>query len=115
MEFKIHGVDGRERWLRALGRADFDQCGCPVRIGGLVYDDSERKRAEEEMRASEAHLRLVQEAALIGTFVVNPDGSATGSQQFFRTLGLPEATNIISRADRQIGRASSRERVCQYV
>src|SRR3546814_9711351 len=66
MEFKIHGVDGRERWLRALGRADFDQCGCPVRIGGLVYDDSERKRAEEEMRASEAHLRLVQEAALIG-------------------------------------------------
>src|SRR3546814_4838616 len=100
MEFKIHGVDGRERWLRALGRADFDQCGCPVRIGGLVYDDSERKRAEEEMRASEAHLRLVQEAALIGTFVVNPDGSATGSQQFFRNLGLPEDTNIISRDDR---------------
>src|SRR3546814_17204410 len=48
MEFKIHGVDGRERWMRALGRADFAQCGCHVRIGGLVYDDSERKRAEEE-------------------------------------------------------------------
>src|SRR3546814_6220771 len=51
------------------------------------------------MRASEAHLRLVQEAALIGTLVVNPDGSATGSQQFFRNLGLPEDTTIISRAD----------------
>src|SRR3546814_372184 len=116
MEFKIHGVDGRERWLRALGRADFDQCGCPVRIGGLVYDDSERKRAEEEMRASEAHLRLVQEAALIGTFVVNPDGSATGSQQFFRNLGLPEDTNIISRADRlAILHQEDRERVVQKI
>src|SRR3546814_6805248 len=68
------------------------------------------------MRASEAHLRLVQEAALIGTFVVNPDGSATGSQQFFRNLGLPEDTNIISRADRlAILHPEDRERVVQKI
>src|SRR3546814_16373332 len=97
MEFKIHGVDGRERWLRALGRADFDQCGCPVRIGGLVYDDSERTRAAEEMRASEAQLRLVQEATLIGTFVVHPARSASGSRKSFRKLGSPKEQNIITR------------------
>src|SRR3546814_1258486 len=68
------------------------------------------------MRASEAHLRLVQAAALIGTFVVNPDGRATGSQQFFRNLGLPEDTHIISRADRlSFLHSEARERVVQKI
>src|SRR3546814_14840706 len=51
MDFQIHGVDGRERWLRYLGRADFDHSRCPARLGGRVYSESERHRDGEEIES----------------------------------------------------------------
>jgi len=99
-EFKIRRVDGEERWLRIHGRTIFDSEGRPERTVGLVYDDSERKQAELELKQREGRLRLIQEAARIGTFDTVLDGPTTGSAQFFRNLGFPEGTKSIEKADR---------------
>ena len=42
---------GAERWMEARGRAFFDKAGRAVRLVGTVLDVTERKRAEQEVRA----------------------------------------------------------------
>jgi len=112
VECKIHRTDGASRWLRIVGRGVLDDAGKPVRIVGLVYDDTERKRAEDDLREGEARLRLVQEAASIGTFHADPDGRTVGSKEYFRNLGLPEDTAFIDDATRfAIIHPDDRERV----
>jgi PAS domain S-box-containing protein len=44
--------DGREIWLEATARAEFDAAGRVVEITGLNRDVTERKRAEAELAAS---------------------------------------------------------------
>ncbi|MBN8897942.1 MAG: PAS domain S-box protein, partial [Rhodospirillales bacterium] len=66
----------------------------PFKDGVTVYwrDISERRRAEETLRASEAHLRLAQEAAGIGTWDWDLEtGRIVWSSQMFVLMGRPEA------------------------
>ncbi|MBS1239425.1 MAG: hypothetical protein H6R45_131 [Proteobacteria bacterium] len=60
-EFKVRRADGEERWLRIHGRAILDEAGNPLKIVGLIYDDSARKRADEELRHSELRVRWIAE------------------------------------------------------
>jgi len=99
-EFKIRCADDEERWLRIHGRAVLDDEGKPLKLVGLVFDDSSRKRAEEVLRQSEEHLRVTQEAVQIGTFVTDIDGTTVGSAQFYRNLGLPADTTVLDRHTR---------------
>lgn len=76
--------------------------GAPVSIIVVANDISDRRAAEAERKQAaalllerEAQLRLVQEAALIGTFTSTPEGRSICSQQFYRNLGLPEDTPFI--------------------
>ena len=100
-EFRRVNAAGEHRWLRIHGRAVLGEDGNTRKIVGLVYDDTERKRAEESLRESEAQLRLIQEAAKIGTFITRADGVTAGSRQYYRNLGLPEDTQWLDDATRR--------------
>ena len=64
-EYRTVGLrdGGALRWVRATGRASFNEAGQAVRFIGTVQDITARKLAEEALRESEEHYRLLFEAA----------------------------------------------------
>lgn len=64
IEYRIRRADnGEERWLQSHGsRIDYED-GRPSRLVGISFDGTYRKRAEEELRESEARFRTIFEQA----------------------------------------------------
>jgi len=63
MEFRVLRPDGGERVMQSNGEFEFDAQGRPVRCIGIHQDITERKQAEEKMRAVQSELeRLLAEA-----------------------------------------------------
>jgi PAS domain S-box-containing protein len=54
VEYRTVAPDGRQRWVRAIGRTFYSESGKPVRFDGITLDVTKRKQAEEALRASEA-------------------------------------------------------------
>ena len=59
-EFRLRGADGSYVWVRGRGQAVWDQNGKPIRFVGSIIEISDRKQAEEQMRA------LAQQDSLTG-------------------------------------------------
>ncbi len=49
-EYRVGGPDGPVRWIAARGRADLRGEGHPRRMRGVVFDVTERERADAELR-----------------------------------------------------------------
>ncbi len=49
-EFRIVREDGEIRWLATSGRIYRDQAGQPVRVAGVNFDMTNRRRAEEQLQ-----------------------------------------------------------------
>jgi hypothetical protein len=55
-DFRIVTADGKTRWLAVRGRIYRDESGRVVRISGVNYDISDRKKAEETARLMQLQL-----------------------------------------------------------
>ena len=78
----------------------FDITGKLVAISGIVRDVTERIKAEEELRESEARLRQFYESDMIGVYYFNLDGSITdANDKFLEIVGY-------TREDLQAGKVS---------
>jgi two-component system, cell cycle sensor histidine kinase and response regulator CckA len=72
-DFRLRRADGSPIWVSISCMAMCDDTGAPVGLLGLFSDITERKRAEAELRESEARFRNMADTAPVMIWVTGPD------------------------------------------
>jgi PAS domain S-box-containing protein len=95
LEARLRRFDGEYRWFLFQAEPLRDEAGNIVKWYGSSTDIEDRKRAEEELRRSEAKLAEAQRVSQTGSFVWNVStGERFGSKEFFRILGFDEPRSV---------------------
>jgi two-component system NtrC family sensor kinase len=99
-ELRIDPAQGPRRWIEANGEVFRDEAGKPVRMAGTVANVTERKRAEEELRAVQRELALASRIVAMGTLAAgvaheinNPLAAVLADQE----LALSSAQEVLRR------------------
>ena len=74
-EYRIIRPDGSLRWLLQAAVVERDDAGAPGRMLGICQDITDRKRIEDEIRASAAYNRSLIDASLNPMFTIGQDGA----------------------------------------
>src|ERR1700733_5483457 len=95
LEARLRRFNGEYRWFLFQAEPLRDEAGNIVKWYGSSTDIEDRKRAEEELRRSEAKLAEAQRVSQTGSFVWNiTTGERFGSKEFFRILGYDEPRSV---------------------
>ena len=65
IDYRTIGPDGQVRWLRAIGKGFYDECGQAKSFDGITIDVTDRKRVEEKMQAQAELLELAHDAIMV--------------------------------------------------
>jgi PAS domain S-box-containing protein len=91
LEFRILR-DGQVRWLQSEGRVICDSANRPARVTGIIWDITERKRAEAALRESEERFRGIYQHAGTGIAITDLQGRFHSCNPAFAALlGYSEA------------------------
>ena len=86
IEYRTVAPDGRQRWVRAKGRAYYDAAGDPTRFDGITMDVTERRKTEDALRESERQRRLALDSAELGSWHVDPATMTLTADTRFRAI-----------------------------
>lgn len=67
-------VGGQTKWIREQAKLEFDSAGQVITGIGTAHDITERKHAEETLRASEERTRMILDTANDPFITINPRG-----------------------------------------
>ena len=90
LHYAIHHKDGGLRFVEELGQGIYDESGSVVALEGLIYDITERVRAEDNLREAEQRYRTLVEQIPAVTYIDLADDSDTSvytSPQIEQMLG----------------------------
>jgi PAS domain S-box-containing protein len=94
-DYRVVWPDGQIRWVAARGEIIRDDAGTPVRVAGIVYDVTERKRADEALRANEEWMRLTMAGARVGSWSWEAGTNlVTYSDWLMDLYGLPRGERL---------------------
>ncbi len=88
--YRLLFPDGRIKWIYGVGQViERDETHQPIRMAGICMDITERKEAEDRVRASEAILAESQRVAHLGSWTHDiPKKEIIWSDEAFRIRGL---------------------------
>ncbi len=94
-EARLRRYDGQFRWFRFRASPLRDKHGRVIKWYGINADIHDRKRAEMELRRSEAFLAEGQRLARMGTFSWQvPTGEIVWSEQLYRIFGFKSGITL---------------------
>jgi len=103
IEYRLQKADGTTRWVQSRCSA-YSQPDGRVTIFGTTSDISERKQAEEELRASHLIIEGIINAIPVRVFWKDRDLVYLGCNAIFaRDAGFADSKDIIGKDDYQIG------------
>ncbi len=103
-EYRQGLPDGTVRWFAARGQLEFDDKKKPLRMRGVSIDVTDHKKAEEELRKSEARKGGILDSALDGIITIDYEGRIiefnSAAERIFgysrtQVIGKPMAELII--------------------
>jgi len=74
LSYRIHTRTDREVWIVEYGRGIFEPSGRLQALEGVLFDVTELKQAEQQLRSSELKYRSIFENTIDGIFQTTPDG-----------------------------------------
>ena len=99
-QYRTVGLDGRTRWIRAIGGTTYDS-DHPIRFDGVTIDVTElvtlRESAEAANRAKDEFL------AMLGHELRNPLAPILTALQLLKLLGVDDAAHEREVIERQVG------------
>ena len=96
IEFRIVLPDGTVKYLEAIGHHVFSAHGELVEVVGTNVDVTERKRAEEALRESEAKIRRLVDANIIGIFIWDFEGRIIEANDAFLRMVDYDREDLVS-------------------
>ena len=112
IEYRVRLPDGQERWIYSLGAATRDAAGAMQSVHGILFDITDRKRAEEELTRSRDALLHSEKLAALGSLLAgvshelnNPLAAIVGQAEMLAEDA--QGTPMEQRANR-IGAAAER-------
>lgn len=97
VEYRLADTSQGERWVHGRGEVIRDETGKPTRMIGLNFDVTNRRRAEEQVRESEARFRSLADSSPALMWTTRPGGvRAFVNQAYvdFAGLSYDEALNL---------------------
>ncbi|MBL8058341.1 MAG: PAS domain S-box protein, partial [Anaerolineales bacterium] len=96
-EYRIGTPAGADRWIHQIGKITYNDAGAPTRAMIIVQDVTERRQAEEALKAEQTRLAKLADTlpGAITTFQLRPDGALCipyASKAFEDVYGIPLAS-----------------------
>jgi PAS domain S-box-containing protein len=102
ISYRMVRPDGTVIWVERTSRAYFDDKGKMLRIVGMVADITERKRAEEALRASQEQLQAIWDNSPAIMFIKDRQGRYLDhNPQFLKLASLPRE-QILGKTDEEM-------------